>query len=303
MRPLPLPRKIYDKIIVHPIWAAVFIAVPTIALAVIKQCGHQFGWLTDCGDMKCGTQIVFWTAIGISLGYGTLKSFADKWNHEVKNNGQFVLREMLDGANGVTTKKLRRFAAFIREHMGQSNLNPFREITQPQEQIETILENIQVALGNMTGISRDNIGISVIYKKFDVQDWSWFGVNIGDDSLIQRIIANRNSTFRQLLDGKKKSIFHADKRTAMATRQYVAAPCDGHHKGVGSIICRDISLSDKDVYLQAVLCVTTYGLQLCAERDKETKDLIEDVIMKSFEHRLRLEFSLFFIKKYMASAA
>jgi len=72
---------------------------------------------------------------------------------------------------------------------------------------------------------------------------------------------------------------------------------DAQYDGVGSIICRDISIGhDSEKHVRAILSITTYGQQICAAGDVESINKVRTVILPQFEARLKLELSLLYIK-------
>ncbi len=244
--------------------------------------------------------------VAVSFIFTISKTLADKKNEKGKEDGQYVLQELLESVNSCKNTKLRRFNKFIFE--SDSSDNAFKTITQPLEQIEEILKNIQITLSNLFGIKRSEIGLSILYSNYfknfeSVNDDHWYWLHVigtQQDLDKKQLLENENSTARNIIDNKGSYIFYPDKRVGIRENKFIPGPLDSQNSNVGSIYCKDISIvRDNKISVKAVLSVTTYGVQLCGKRDKNTIKKIEKIIMPTFEARLKVELSLLFIKNYL----
>ena len=69
---------------------------------------------------------IYWPFFIVSGIFSFAMSLADKYNEKAKQDGQFVLGKMLDGANTVLHTKLRRYIDYINDHYRDKKiLNPF----------------------------------------------------------------------------------------------------------------------------------------------------------------------------------
>lgn len=294
-----IPRRIFDFLTEHWILNAIVLSIPSELFAAIQIAGSDLGLVDSKGGLSSFGVALFWPTLVVSFGFVMLKSRASRYDDRAKNNGQFVLQRVLDGVNAATTKKLNRFSEYIGGGGSAFGRCPFDIITQPKAQIEHILENIVVALSEISGIARGDIGVSLVYR-LQNKDWQWLYVmNTAQDLSLTDVLKDRKSALRCVIDGTEKMLFFADKRDALALGKYVAGPRDLSNKCVGSVVCRDIGIENPDE-MRAILSITTYGSQLCETRNQVSRQLIEDLLLPAFESRLRLELALFYIKGELA---
>lgn len=302
--PSPM-RRVYDYFLRKWFLSAILLTLTGHWFIIVRILGPQIGALDSAGKMVKWAATVTWIAVGLSLAFALLKTRADRYNDELKANGQYVLDRMLQCVDAIKKRKLRRFCAYIHRNHGANHhaLEPFHEITQPLAQIESILENIQIALSEVFGINRNDIGFSILYKT-DVDDkWRYLHtVNIDNDLGLNALILNPATTARQVVDGKTSSLFFPDKREGIRLNQFVPGPRDTAHGNVGSVLSRDISLSSDLRFVHAVLNITTYGKQLCEQNNFEARKKIEELLLPSFEYRIQLELALLYIREVLAVA-
>ena len=143
----------------------------------------------------------------------------------------------------------------------------------------------------------------IIYRPDTTADWNWlYTINVAHDITLDKLLGDPNSSARHVIDGSSNCIFYPDKRVGDRAKQYVPGLLDEQFDGIGSIICRDISLArDSRKYMQAVFSVTTYGQQICTEGDTEAISKIKSLILPCFETRLRLELSLLYVKDVLSA--
>jgi hypothetical protein len=294
-------RRAYDFLTEHWVLSALILSIPSELYAVFQIAGTGIGLVGANGRMTGWGHAIFWPALVLSFGVLLYKTRADKYDDRSKSNAQFVLQRVLDSVNAATAKKLARFTEYIERHRADEALSPFLEITQPKAQIENIIENIQVALGEIAGIPRSDIGVGLLFR-LGGNEWSWLhSVNTEHDLPLETLLKDSRTSIRQIIDGHAFTLFFADKRDGAGQGKYLPGPRDAASNGIGSILCRDISLGPRDC-LQAILSVTTYGNQLCDVHSAGTQHAIETLVMPSFESRLRLELSLLYIRMRTAAA-
>ena len=217
---------------------------------------------------------------------------------------QIVLAAILERINAINNTEVRRFKRYINTHHGQQNLNPFFEITQPLIQLQYVLENLQIVLSQISNIYRRDIGLSLIYKTDNNPLWQWlFAVNIPPDYELdlKELISNPQTTARQIIDGKTNLIFFPDKRIGVQRHQYITGKRDLLNGGVGSILCKNITLETNEKSIQAILSISTYGLQLCDTNDYDMVQQITSIVLPAFEQRIQLELASLYIKKVMSA--
>ena len=280
---MTLPRRIYNYFIRHWIISSLLMTVPAYWFIFIESQGKNIGLIDNQGAFTNLALTIFWVLFALSFVYSFLKSASDKYDEDGKKSGQIVLGKMLEGINTAKQRKLRRYNNYIEDNFGNKSVSAFTEIEDPADQIASILENIQISLSEIFGIRRDDIGLSIIYRYNFDEEWGWLcTINIENDLRLDGLINNENTSARQIIDGKESHIFFPDKNIGFENRKYVQGKKDKSYNGVGSIICRDISIRNSHVFVQAVLSITTYGQQLCETSDNEAIMKIEQVLLPCF---------------------
>jgi len=292
-----LPRKIYNFSIKHWIYSGLILSLPTYYFLFIQLFGRNLGLINSNGIITETGLFIFWPFFIVLFLTSFAKTLSDKYNEKVMFNGQYVLRKLLSSTNSLKQTKTRRFVNYITDHHGQTDLDPFQNITNPILQIELLLENIRETLADISDIDSDNIGISILYKTDIKPRWKWLhSINTPNDLSKSELISTSSTSARQIIDGKKNSVFYADKHNGERNREYYPSQKDNECGGIGSVICRDISIANEADYLTAIMSITTYGQQICATNDNDTKYRIENIILPCFENRIKLELSLLYIR-------
>lgn len=318
MRLQPLRRKAHEFFVHHWFITTLLITIPAYYFILFRVTGKTLGLIAENGLLTPIGLFLFCFMFGISLLTAFVKASADNLAEYEKYNGQEVLKEIGFGLDRAKDSKRRRFVKYIDNHhkrVTRENLNsktehldPFNDITQPERQTEILLDSIRETFSDLFDISIDNIGMSILYK-FDNQEgdlhenWRWLhSINVQDDLSLYEIISSSNSAARQIIDNKTAVVFYPDKRIAAENVEYVMGNRDDQHENVGSVLCKDISVGHDNRYVHAILNITTYGTQVCEQQDREAKRKILNVILPSYEKRLRLELSLLYIKEVLALA-
>jgi hypothetical protein len=301
MRETTWARRVYDYFLKHWIFSAIILTISAHWFLLLQLGGKGLDLIEADGTLSKLGHFITWPVFILSVVFAVLKTAADKYNEEGKNRGGFILRRILDCVNSVTAKKMRRFGDYIAENHAKEGLSPFRDITKPREQITSILDNIQVALSEIFGMDRDQIGLSILFSPNGNDQWSFLeAVNTTHDLDLQTLISNPATTARQIIDGKHTAPFFPNKQTAAKEQQYVPGPKDKTFNTVGSVLCRDISLPGEDHFFRAILSITTYGKQLCEDADADARHKIENIVIPTFESRLQLELGLLYMKEQMS---
>ncbi|MCB2211192.1 hypothetical protein KQI52_03665 [bacterium] len=294
-------RSLYDFLIKHWIASAILISLTTHYLLIINFFGIPLKLLSPERELTSLGKWSTFSIIGANYLLALLKSYGDRHNEQVKYNGQKVLQLLMSSITGMSDKKFHRFYSYIKDNTGRTNLEPFRNITQPTLQIQSILEGIQHCFSELFGIQKSNIGLSILFRMNKHGKFNYlYTINIESDLSVDEIVHNPNTTARQVIDGKHSTLFLPDKTEGEKKSQYVPSRKDRQFDGEGSILCRDISIDNDGKHLFAVLTITTYGTKLCKNYDKETEERILNDLLPPFETRLRVELALLYLKEYMA---
>jgi hypothetical protein len=296
-----LPRRIYDFFTRRWYLSAVILTLSSQWFVILKLFGKDLRLVDAGGSFLPFTHFITWPLVVLSAVFAIVKTAADKYDEDAKTHGQFILESLLESVNAATGKKLRSYCRFIDENRGKPDNLHLRQAIDPEVQIESLLENMQITLSDIFGINRDSIGLSILYRPGTCEHWSWLcTVNAADDMDLETLVSNPSTTARQIVDGKFSSLFLPDKRMGVRVQQYVPGLRDQSFATVGSVLCRDLSIGKPDGHLQAVLSITTYGKQLCEENDARARYKIENLIVPTFERHLRTELALLFVKHHMS---
>ncbi len=301
MRRETLPRAIYDYFIKHWFAAALLLTLSSYWFVILRIVGKDWDLINTDGSLTLFANIITWPLFGLSVIFAILKTKADQYNEQAKNNGQYVLEHIMQGVNAAKSAKLRRFCQYIEANHTSGDLYAFRDITQPRVQIEKLLENLQITLSEIFGISRDDIGLSIIYRFDKSVEWRWlYAMNTTDDLDLGTLVNNNETSVRQVIDDKLHSVFYPDKRIGIVEHKYLPGAKDRHFNNVGSVLCRDLSIWQEKRNIRAILSITTYGKQLCEDGDRDSLNKIENLIVSAFTTRLQLELSLLYIKEVLS---
>lgn len=292
-----IPRVVYDYFVKRWFLSSFILTSATIWFSILQVFGSTWHLVDETGTLVPSANYVTWAVVSITIIFAVLRTIADKYNEDAKNNGQYVLGKLLQSMDYVTTKKMNRFCDYIQALKNKDGGDPFLQITQPREQITSIIENIQLTLSDLFGLPRSDIGISIIYKNESESSWSWLVQldNTGDLSL-EQIVNQPSSSARQIIDGKTSVLFYADKRIGRDKHEYFPAAKDDPYHCVGSIVCREINIGNDEKYVRAVLSISTFGKQFCEEGDSYSRDKIINFLLPPFIKRIQLELSLLHIK-------
>lgn len=251
MRKISFPRQLYNFFIKKWVITLLILTLATHWILFLKFFGKNAGLITDQGTLTPFAYYISWPVFILSLLFTLLKTVADNYNEQAKNKGHFILERLLQSVNAVTTRKMQRFSSYAEENRGKTALTPFKDITQPRDQIISLLENIQVTLSELFGINRDEIGLSIIYKPIGDTEWHWLStVNMQQDIDLHTLVTNPTTTVKQIIDGKGASIFFPDKQIAAQNKQYLSGRKDETYDNVGSVLCRDISIGMDEKTIQ-----------------------------------------------------
>lgn len=275
------PRRIYDTFSNHWWVSALIVTIPAYFFLFLQFKGEAFGFVTPGGTLTALGYKWFWGMFGISLIYAFVKSRADYLDRQGKTSGNTILKTLLECTNNITAMNLGSCLEWIKNYPGV--VAHLCNVCKPHAQLSHILNEIEIALSSIFGIPRGDIGLSILLHTSD--KWEFFcAKSIDNDLDLGSVIKDPNSTFNSLIRGNNHSVFLPDKRIGIVENKYTAGKKDKENNNVGSILCRDITIHT----YRAILCITTYGKQLCESEDSDTKSKIETSVIPPFEVRIKL---------------
>lgn len=217
-----------------------------------------------------------------------------------------ILKYVISSIFSVSKKKYERFVDFISGYNKIEGYDPFNKLTQPDMQIQSILEAICHCFYKITSIDMEDMAVTLAYQLDGKWNWSC-GSDTTDGLSLDELTTNPKTTFHKLIYGPDKFLFYNSKKEAADLLCYVYDNKDSKQGQIGSIICKEIYVGKhEEKYIIAVLSISTYGKQLVKssypkeEYDKKianVKETINDVVFKQFEQRIILELSLLYIKQ------
>lgn len=293
-----IPRRAYEFATKHWFWSAILTVTPGFLGLVFQYLGEGLGLVSESGSFTILGGIVFWCALTVCTVYALMISAAASFSQRVSENAAFVLKKLLVAANTITGRKVERYERFIRECQLPLEQYPLYKITDPEQQIETILENLQQTLTELHGLDKDQVGVSLACQC--ANDWQWISrVNTHGD--LNALAKNQSSALHSVMVAREMSIlFYPDKAAAVQDGKYVFCSQDDQHDRVGSILVHRLELHGPNSKVFAVaLSISTYGKQLIEQGDEEAMAKVLQVVLKPFETRLRLELSHYYIQRVL----
>ncbi|MCX8074350.1 MAG: hypothetical protein N2749_02030 [Clostridia bacterium] len=262
-------NKIYKFFNKHWIFASLVTAIPAYWFSFVKFSGKDFGLVTSTDEMKPLTTAIFYALLIISLTFTLSKAYQDNQNEQKINSEnekmekELSLRKnLLSSVDSICKKKSDALLGFIDKNRKNrlNSKNVLDIIIRPKVNIEKILDEISLILSNiMNFYDRNNIAVSIMYK-YDHDEWRFFhSINMNFNLPVNDIVNNETSTVYQIIHGKAHSLFYPEKKVAYENKQYLPDVKDLEVNLVGSIICRDISITPQEnsQYISAILCIST----------------------------------------------
>lgn len=295
-------RRIYDFFVKNWLFSAIIASLSSTWFSIVRFT-RPLGVVDYDNQLTLLGHFVTWPIFFISLLFIVSKSYADKINERSKSDGFFVFRRLLQCVNSVTKFKLDRFCDFIHKNHQNPDVFAFQSITQPKVQIRSILENIQNALSEIFAIEKDDISLCILCKNDD--DWAFLAkINISNSLSVKELTTNPQSTVYKLIHSDDKSIFYPNKAIAIKDNSYVPSGKDRDFENTGSVFICDMSIVDargENKIFPTILCISTFGRQLCDENDINSILKIKNKIIPVFEPRIKLETASFYIKEVLVT--
>lgn len=194
----------------------------------------------------------------------------------------------------LVTRKLERF----KEEAPRLNPggNTFKRITQPKDQINMILGEIETLLLNHFAVKKKQVCITVMHKDPETNSWYYeYETNKGwKHTKAQKLIDEESAASECLKTGQP--VFYACKKEASKRNMYFLSERD-KNSGSGSVFCYPALTENRDYVDNYIVSIVTYGKRLCDPLDKEQAEAISD-IFSDICQRIDLELTLHSIKKW-----
>lgn len=224
------PRRWLELFVEHWVLSAILPILPGWIGLALRYYGPGWGLVSTDKPTTICTVLLAVLAIG-SFAFALAKSAGVRFDLNVRKNNDFVLSRLLEAMNSVTRAKLNRFSAYVRDKPCPLPNHPFEDITQPETQIERILQCLQEALGDLMGTGSANVSVSLACEHDGC--WHWLGrINADSDLHFGELTTNRNTAFHHVMVARSdRVIFYPDKRKAIADQKYIPSLQDSEDRG------------------------------------------------------------------------
>jgi hypothetical protein len=237
---------------------------------------------------KSTHETIFFFLIFTSLLMLLFRGIAD-WYEDKSNKGYISFLEQFSILTSkVVNKKLSRFKEKAQ------NLKPtgdtFKQITQPKDQINLILGEIESLMQNHFGIKARNLCISILHK--DPGNNKWYFIFETQKSWKhtrpERLMSETSAANDCLETGEH--VFHPCKESAAKVGKYFLSDRDKSNGG-GSVFCYPSTTKTPDYTDNYVISIVTYGKLLCDPLDSKQSQAVSEIFC-DLSQRLDLELTL-----------
>lgn len=239
-------------------------------------------------------EFVFLVLIISSLSILFIRGTADLY--EGKSDKAYIafMEQFSTLTSKLVIKKLERFKdeALRLKPSG----NTFRQITQPKDQINIILGEIETLLLHNFAVKKKQVCITVMHQDPKSNTWYYeYETNKGwKHTKAQQLIDTDSAASECLKTGQP--VFHPCKKKASSSNQYFLSDRDKSN-GKGSVFCYPALTKNPDYTDNYIVSIVTYGKRLCDPLDQEQAEAISD-IFSDICQRIDLELTLHSIKKW-----
>lgn len=249
--------------------STVISSIPSVITATISILFHQY--------IDFPAKIILLVCSFISIFFIGLKNFGAKEDiRKAANEDRFhrLIHEQSLHLKSINANYIIK----LLENGKYSNLfeqvnNPYQEgELNPHINIKEYCENLTNLLSGTFDTSKNDIGISIIYKKLcDKNDrneeWELlYSSQLGKDVDFKDMINSRSSTFSAVID-VPNSYYFREKANAEKDRRYVRTEIEKQEGLKGSIFCKNISVVGENKVLPIIFTVTSYDSLICKDSD------------------------------------
>ena len=285
-------RKLYNSV-VDKVLLSVFLSfLPAGWLTFVGILGKNFGLHSADGRLLQWVAWSVWISVLLCFIYSLAKAIGDKYNFTVSRHGTHILNSILKCIN---CTKIHKYTRIIRLIEGETDY-VFCKSLCPKTQIQHLLDNLRSPLAELFALDSECVGLSVLYRYGSGSSWNLITTpNIENELTVHELTTNPKTTAMQLLSMRKATLFFPDKKKAFANDSYGYGPKDKLRNSIGSVLCHDISIHRRSIYVIAVLSITTYGQQICKDEDSEAEKKLNFLILPTISNPIRVELATLYI--------
>ena len=239
-------------------------------------------------------EFIFTSLIVSSLIVLVIRGFADIY--EGKSDKAYIafMENFSLLTSKLVTHKLNRFkkeASRLRP-----NGDTFKQITQPKDQINLILGEIENLLFHNFSMKKSQVSITIMHKDPQSENWYYeYETNKGWNHTKAQILIDGNSTAARCLR-TGEPIFHACKELASQNDEYFLSERD-KRMGKGSVFCYPAFTENTSYRDDYIVSIVTYGKRLCDPIDVAQSEAVSE-IFSDICRRIDLELTLDSIKTW-----
>jgi len=240
-------------------------------------------------------RFLFWIAILLPFSILFLKSFVKKPKRfESPQATNEILIDFIKSIAAIVSEKADRF------RNATPNIRPkadkFAHITKPEDQIPFICRIMVNFVCTQYDLKPDQIDVSIL-QEMQPEQWEYYYCHHPNWNRLPAADLMHNSSAAQACLESGEIEFHPDKVKSASKHEYVLTKRD-RNRGDGSAFVYPVNVRLSDREVRSVICVITYGRQLCHEHEKNDSEFTKKILTE-FCNRIELELRLDAIKNWI----
>lgn len=253
--------------------------------------GDDWGFIVKYKDTH---ELVFTFSIFITVAILSIHVVSEHSKSRVTKRYEEIIGSTMAFFNELVKSKRDRF------HKKAKSLSygadPFKKITQPQEQIEASIYGIIRLLNSVLGIDKKNIEITIMSHDAVNEKWIYLFSNDKQKRLTKpKVLMDSRSTARHCLN-TGESVFIADIRKGIKEGIFFESERSKVSK-TGSIYCKSIRVNVSERKYTYIFTICVYCENVCTPYDADECRTCENVF-DEIADRIELELCLYSIKHF-----
>lgn len=281
-------NNIYIKIVKKWYLAAFITSFGILWLGIYEFVPEWF--VDDKGVKKSIFQYITIVMIFLSFIVNIIKAIFERGINEYNDNGQDILKNIISSLKVIEDTKIDT----ITKKFGDKKSTTTFFYMLSCDLMRQLFVELNSCLSNITGLSKEDIGISIICKNSNGEWYFHDKLFVTPTTTAKKIMKNNNSVASRLFSNKNEFLFEPSKRIAYDNNRYEKSPKDINNNYNGSILCQLIKIKD----ITGILCITSYSKPIYTPKQKDKEEIIK-YILKSFSEKIKMEL----IKMHMKTVA
>jgi hypothetical protein len=245
-------------------------------------------------DYQHQHEVAFSILITASLIVLIIRGIADYYEEKNANGRVKFMEGFILLTSRLVKAKVDRFKEVTMSLKPASNI--FKQITQPKDQINLILNEVVSLIYNEFGIKEGELCLTIMHQDPKTTKWYFeYETNRSLRHTKPEVLMKHSSTASKCLE-IGEPIFHPDKKIASDKGEYFLSDRDKRADN-GSVFCYPAFTKNNDYEDKYIISIVTYGKTLCSALDSEQANAIK-AIFSDICRRIDLELTLESIKKW-----